>query len=59
MIVHVFNVTGCVLPQDQQHGPACLLGRQEKELVVERLLESPGMYRDELQLIGYSSLGAF
>ena len=50
---------GHVLPKDQQHGPYRLLGRQEEELVVEWLLENPGIYLDELQLKLQQFMGIF
>ena len=58
-VVSLFNATGDVLPKEQQRGPSRLLGRQEEELILEWLLENPGIYLDELQGMLLQSTGIF
>ena len=48
-IVAHFDTHGDVAPVTYKHGPACMLGRQEEDTIIELLLDSPAMYLDELQ----------
>ena len=48
-IVKLYNITGDVLPQPQQHGPCRLLKEEEETAIMEILVETPGVYLDEVQ----------
>jgi transposase len=48
-IVDLYSTTGDILPREQKHGPCRLLRNDEEEMILEWILDKPGIYLDELQ----------
>ena len=47
--IHMFEQTGDVQPQTQQHGPSKLLGDYEQLVLLRIILENTGIYLSEIQ----------
>ena len=54
-----FDSTGDVQPTVQQHGPSKLLGDYEQVVLLQTIMEDPGIYLHEIQAKLLATFGVF